>query len=65
MKTKMKQLRVDKGWTQQETAYHLGVSIDAVKSIESGRSLPSLRTAIKMKRVFGCKHIDDLFDEAI
>lgn len=62
MKAKMKQLRQEKGWTQQRTATELGISIDAVKSIETGRALPSLKTAFKMKNTFGCSCIDEMIE---
>lgn len=63
MKIKMKQLRAGKGWTQQQAAQHMDLSIGAIQSIEIGRALPSLRTALRMKKVFGLSCIDEMIDE--
>lgn len=64
MRVRLKKMRADKGWTQQETASHLGISIDMVKSMEMGRVGPSLDTAVRMKQVFGCNCIDELIENA-
>lgn len=61
----MKQLRADKGWTQQKTASEMEISIDAVKSIETGRALPSLKTALRMKQVFGLGCIDEILENVM
>lgn len=65
MKFKLKELRVRKGWSQQEAAVNSGLSIGAIQSIECGRALPSLKTAFQLKKAFNCSYIDDLIEETL
>lgn len=65
MRYRLKQLRKEKGWTQQETAEIIGLSLDMVKSIENGRVNPSLMTAWRIKQAFGCSCIDELIESSI
>lgn len=60
MKTKMRQLRISKGWTQPQLAAELGKTLDYVKSVETGRCTPSLPMARKIADVFGCVTIDEI-----
>lgn len=62
MRVRLKQLRASKGWTQRATAEALGLSIDSIKSMEIGRSLPSLKTALHIKNAFGCASIDEIIE---
>lgn len=65
MRIKIKELRSEKGWTQFQTAIESGVSVDMIRSIEIGRTLPGLVTALKLKKALGCNYIEDLIDEAV
>jgi putative transcriptional regulator len=44
--------RAKKNWTQAELAEKIGVSRQAVNSIETGRFVPSTLLALKMAKVF-------------
>lgn len=44
--------RAKKNWTQAELAEKIGVSRQAVNSIETGKFVPSTLLALKMARVF-------------
>ena len=50
---RVKELRTEKGWTQQELADAVGVSRQSINSIERERYVPSLLLALTFARVFG------------
>jgi putative transcriptional regulator len=50
---RIKELRVERGWTQQELADAVGVSRQSINSIERNRYMPSLVLALVFARVFG------------
>ena len=54
VRNRVKELRVERGWTQQELAEAVGVSRQSINSIERTRYIPSLPLALKFARVFGC-----------
>ena len=56
----MKDLRVDRGWTQQELAEAVGVSRQSINSIERNRYVPSLPLALLFARVFAVS-TDEIF----
>ena len=56
----MKELRTERGWTQQELADAVGVSRQSINSIERDRYVPSLPLALTFARVFRCS-TDDIF----
>jgi len=60
VKNRVKEMRVARGWTQQELADAVGVSRQSINSIERERYVPSLPLALAFARVFGCP-TDDLF----
>ena len=49
---RVKDLRAQKGWTQQELADAVGVSRQSINSIERERYIPSLALALAFARVF-------------
>ena len=53
MITKVRQLRVEAGLTQQQLAERVHVSARTIISIEKGQYSPSLMLAYRMARVFG------------
>ena len=53
MITKVRQLRVAAGLTQQQLAERVHVSARTIISIEKGQYSPSLLLAYRMARVFG------------
>jgi putative transcriptional regulator len=57
---RIKELRTNRGWTQQQLAEAVGVSRQSVNSIECNRYVPSLPLALAFARVFGTS-TDDIF----
>jgi putative transcriptional regulator len=53
IQNRIKELRSDRGWTQQQLADLVGVSRQSINSIERQRYEPSLTLALKFARVFG------------
>ncbi len=49
---RVKELRGELGWTQQQLAEAVGVSRQSINSIERDRYVPSLPLALKFARVF-------------
>jgi putative transcriptional regulator len=54
IRNRVRELRVEHGWTQQELADKVGVSRQSINSIECDRYVPSLPLALSFARVFGC-----------
>lgn len=52
MKNTIKVERAKKNWTQADLAEKIGVSRQAVNSIETGKFVPSTILALKMANVF-------------
>ena len=61
MKNKIRDLRADKSWTQEDLAKAVGVSRQTINAIEKGKFDPSLPTAFRLSKLFQ-KPIEDLFD---
>jgi DNA-binding XRE family transcriptional regulator len=57
---RVKEFRVERGWTQQELAEAVGVSRQSINSIECNRYVPSLPLALAFARVFACS-TDEIF----
>ncbi len=60
MKNRLKVLRAEHNWTQEELAQRVGVSRQAINAIETGKYDPSLPLAIKLGRLFG-KPVEEMF----
>jgi putative transcriptional regulator len=56
----VKELRIARGWTQEQLAQVVGVSRQSINSIERERYMPSLTLALTFARVFGCS-TDQIF----
>jgi putative transcriptional regulator len=53
VKNRLKVLRAERNWSQQDLATHLGVSRQTINSIETEKYDPSLPLALKIGRLFG------------
>ena len=51
---RIRELRSERGWTQQELAAAVGVSRQSINSIERNRYVPSLQLALKFAEIFDC-----------
>ena len=60
VENRVKELRMQRGWTQQELAELAGVSRQSINSIERQRYEPSLTLALKFARIFGLP-TDEIF----
>ena len=52
MKNRLKVLRAERDWSQQDLAVALGVSRQSVNAIETGKYDPSLPLAFKISDLF-------------
>jgi putative transcriptional regulator len=57
---RVRDLREEKGWTQQQLAEAAGVSRQSINSIENNRYIPSLELALTVARVFK-RSTDEIF----
>lgn len=55
MKSRVKELRLAKQWSQGDLAERLGVSRQTINAIETEKYDPSLPLAFKISRLFGLK----------
>ena len=62
MKSKLRELREAKQWSQSDLAEKLGVSRQTVNAIETEKYDPSLPLAFKAARLFNLS-IEDIFDD--
>ena len=53
MRNRLRVLRAEREWSQQELAERLGVSRQSVNAIETGKYDPSLPLAFRIADVFG------------
>jgi putative transcriptional regulator len=53
MKNTIKVERAKKDWTQADLAEKIGISRQAMNSIETGKFVPSTVLALKMAKAFG------------
>lgn len=60
MKNRLKILRAERDWSQQELAERLAVSRQSVNAIETGRYDPSLPLAFRIADIFALT-IEDIF----
>ena len=60
MKNRLRVLRAEREWSQQDLAARLGVSRQTVNSVETGKYDPSLPLAFKIARLFE-QSIEEVF----
>ncbi len=53
MKNRLKALRAERSWTQEELGNRVGVSRQAINALESGKHDPSLVLAYRIATEFG------------
>jgi molybdate-binding protein/DNA-binding XRE family transcriptional regulator len=56
----VRQVREERGWSQQELAERAGLSRTGISAIEAGRLVPSTAAALALAAAFGCR-VEDLF----
>lgn len=61
MRNRLKLLRVEQGWTQEELGRRLGVSRQAVNALETEKHDPSLDLAYRIAALFA-RPVEDIFD---
>lgn len=61
MKNKLKVLRAENNYTQEDLAEFIGVSRQTINAIEKGKFDPSLPTAFRISKFFKLP-IEDIFD---
>ena len=61
VRNKVRELRVERGWTQQQLADAVRVSRQSINSIECGRYVPSLELALAFARIFE-RPTDSIFE---
>jgi putative transcriptional regulator len=60
IKNRVKELRTERGWTQQQLADLVDISRQSIHSIERERYHPSLTLALRFAHVFG-RPTEDIF----
>jgi putative transcriptional regulator len=60
VRNRVRELRMARGWTQEDLAIAVGVSRQSINSIENERYVPSLPLALAFARVFKVS-TDDIF----
>ncbi|MBX3477330.1 MAG: helix-turn-helix transcriptional regulator [Brevundimonas sp.] len=61
MRNRLKVLRAEAGWTQQELGDRLGVSRQAVNALETEKHDPSLDLAYRIAAIFA-RPVEEIFD---
>lgn len=60
IRNRVRELRIERGWTQADLAEAVGVSRQSINSIERERYVPSLLLALTFAKVFKCT-TDEIF----
>lgn len=60
LENRLRAMRVDRGWTQEDLARAVGVTRQTIHAIEKGGYEPSIRLALELARAFGAS-VDDVF----
>ncbi len=59
---RVRELRMEQGWSQGELAQRLDVARQSVNAIETGKYDPSLPLAFRIARLFG-RRMEEIFDD--
>lgn len=62
MKSRLREFRAARGWSQSDLAEKLGVSRQTINAIETERYDPSLPLAFKVARLFKMQ-IEEIFED--
>jgi putative transcriptional regulator len=62
MNNRLRLLRAERGWSQEELGGRVGVSRQAINAVETGKYDPSLPLAFRLALLFGCP-IEEIFDD--
>lgn len=60
LRNRVRELRQERGWTQQELADAVGVSRQSINSVEGERYVPSLPLALLLARAFKVR-VEEIF----
>lgn len=60
MKNRLKVLRAENNWTQEDLAQRVGVSRQAINAIETEKYDPSLPLALKLGKLFS-RPVEEMF----
>lgn len=63
MKSRLRVLRAERGWSQADLAGRIGVSRQAVNALETDKHDPSLGLAFRIAAVFGLA-VEEIFENA-
>ena len=61
MRNRLRDLRTERGWTQEQLGQALGVSRQAVNALETEKHDPSLDLAYRIAALFE-RAVEDIFD---
>lgn len=61
MQNRLKELRAERNWTQEELARRVGVSRQAIHALETGKHDPSLDLAYRIATAFE-QSVEDIFE---
>lgn len=61
LKNRLRVLRAERSWSQEDLAGHLRVSRQTVNAVETGKYDPSLPLAFRISRLFG-RSIEGVFE---
>ncbi len=65
MNNRLRVLRAERNWSQQDLAERLQVSRQSVNAIETGKYDPSLPLAFRIARLFGLSIESIFLDDAV
>ena len=57
----LKKYRLEKGLTQKEVAFQVGITEMSYQRYESGQRFPDIRTAIRIGEILGIDNVNELW----